>query len=472
MLGDEKHPLLANQGINYNNNNNSNNDNKNIDNVNINNIEKGAIIGYPKYYIPRRYIMVLLCFLATIVCYWLRTNMSMAIIPMQAHFGWSSSTKGVILSSFFWGYICLQLPGSWIATRLGGKLVLGVGVLMTSVFTLLTPFAAEHLPFLLLCRFCTGFAEAVTYPVIGMMLAEWAAPEERTMFITIVWCGGNLGTVISMVTTSPLIAVWGWRKLFYFNGATGLLWTLLWFLLAANQPHQFMGICAAELKYIHTPTSAVTPAGAVDGKPTVTLATYKMLLSSKHVWACVIANFCCNWGFYVLLTWIPTYINEELHFDLTKAGFIAVVPYLGLFVTGIVGGKCADSMIRRGVELSLVRKTFGVLGCALPAFFLIGLSFIYNVHAAIVCMALAVSLSGINYSSYSPNILDIAPKYAGVIMGVSNTFGTIPGIVAVYLTGLILDWWHSWAIVFILAGGIYLVNCVTWSILCTAKRLF
>lgn len=69
-LEDEKHPLLVNQEVIVNTNTHDNNP------------EKRGVMGYPKYYIPRRYVMVLLCFLATIVCYWLRTNMSMAIIPM------------------------------------------------------------------------------------------------------------------------------------------------------------------------------------------------------------------------------------------------------------------------------------------------------------------------------------------------------------------------------------------------------
>eukprot|EP00026_Physarum_polycephalum_P006196 Phypoly_transcript_06238.p1 GENE.Phypoly_transcript_06238~~Phypoly_transcript_06238.p1 ORF type:complete len:442 (-),score=26.46 Phypoly_transcript_06238:478-1803(-) len=377
-----------------------------------------GVVGYPKYYIPRRYIMVLLCFLATLVCYWLRTNMSLAIIPMSQEYVWSKKTQGLILSSFFWGYIMLQFPGSWIATRLGAKLVLGLGVLCTSLFTLLTPFAAFSVPLLLFCRFCTGFAEAVTYPVIAMLVSEWAATNERTVFITIIWCGGNLGTVISMLTTSPLITFFGWRALFYLNGCCGLVWALVWFAIAANQPHQMVGICDAEIKYIHAPTSTILPEGVtVDGKPRITFETIHMLLKSIHVWAIIIANFCCNWGFYVLLTWIPTFMHDELNFDISHAGFVAVIPYLGLFCFGIIAGRVADYMIKSGIELGLVRKTFGVLGCSLPALFLASLSFITEVSAAVVCMSLAVSLSGLTYSSYGPNILDIAPKYAGIIMG-------------------------------------------------------
>ena len=52
-------------------------------------------------------------------------------IPML-HIGW-------VLSSFFYGYLFTQIPGGWIATRFGGKHVFGIGVLVTSVLTLITP---------------------------------------------------------------------------------------------------------------------------------------------------------------------------------------------------------------------------------------------------------------------------------------------------------------------------------------------
>lgn len=437
----------------------------------------GGVLGYPRYYIPRRHIIVLLCFLATLICYWLRTNMSVAIIPMsQDHFHWSEATQGLILSSFFWGYICLQFPGSWIATKFGPKLVLGVGVLWTSLFTLLTPFAAPRLELLFLCRFCTGFAEAVTYPVISMLISEWAHPTERTRFLALIWCGGNLGTVIAMLTSSPLITFFGYENLFFLNGGCGIVWSLVWFALAANVPREMVGICEAEIQFIHQPTSAVLPSGSAtaspDGKPKVTLKTITMLLSNIHVWAIIIANFCTNWGFYVLLMYSPKYMTAQLNFNLNQAGFLAVLPYMGLFFVGIGAGRLADYLVKEGVDLTMVRKTFGILGCALPAFFLIGLSFISQVNPAVTCMVLAVSFHGLNYSSYGPNMLDIAPKYAGVIFGISNTFGTIPGIVGVYLTGWMLGEFHSWPMVFILASIVYLINCVTWGFLATAKRLY
>jgi len=67
---------------------------------------------------------------------------------------------GWVLSSFFFGYLITQIPGGWLATRFGGKYVFGVGVLVTSLLTLITPqMAYFNLWALVTCRVVIGFFE-------------------------------------------------------------------------------------------------------------------------------------------------------------------------------------------------------------------------------------------------------------------------------------------------------------------------
>lgn len=125
----------------------------------------------PSQYWPRRFILVGLCFLSTFVCYIDRVNMSVAIIPMAEEFKWDQTTKGIVLSSFFYGYLATQVLGGWLADRYGGKVVLGFGVLWWSVFTLLTPpAAAVSLAVLFIARVGMGFGEGVAFPAIHKTL--------------------------------------------------------------------------------------------------------------------------------------------------------------------------------------------------------------------------------------------------------------------------------------------------------------
>lgn len=61
---------------------------------------------------------------------------------------------------------------------------------------------------------------------------------------------------------------------------------------------------------------------------------WKSMMTSKPVWAIIIAHFSENWGFYTLLTGMPTFMKDVLGYKLDQAGFLAAFPYL--LMAGIV----------------------------------------------------------------------------------------------------------------------------------------
>jgi MFS family permease len=72
---------------------------------------------------------------------------------------WEKTTQGMILGSFFWGYLATQIPGGWVAARFGGKRVLGLGMAICSLCTFVTPLAAQtSYIFLMVVRVLMGIA--------------------------------------------------------------------------------------------------------------------------------------------------------------------------------------------------------------------------------------------------------------------------------------------------------------------------
>ena len=63
--------------------------------------------------------------------------------PKEGEFEWNKSVQSTMMSAFFYGYLVLQIPGGWLAGRFGGKRVLGIGVLVTALATVLMPMAAR-----------------------------------------------------------------------------------------------------------------------------------------------------------------------------------------------------------------------------------------------------------------------------------------------------------------------------------------
>ena len=82
---------------------------------------------------------------------------------------------------FFYGYVATQVPGGRLAEVLGGKWLFGLGVLVTSVLTVLTPLAARtNLTLFLVVRVVEGLGEGVPFPAMLAMIARWSAPHERS----------------------------------------------------------------------------------------------------------------------------------------------------------------------------------------------------------------------------------------------------------------------------------------------------
>ncbi|KAK3094625.1 hypothetical protein FSP39_004159 [Pinctada imbricata] len=86
---------------------------------------------------------------------------------------------------------------------------------------------------------------------------------------------------------------------------------------------------------------------------------------------------------------------------------------------------------------------------------------------AIALLTLGVSITGLQYSGFLVNHVDIAPPYAGILFGISNSMGSITGFVSPAVVGIITKEDQSrtqWQIVFYLAAGIYIFGALFYLI--------
>ena len=412
-----------------------------------------------------RTTVILMCFAATFVCYIDRVNISVTIIPMAQEYGWSNSTQGLILSSFYLGYLLMQIGGGRLADRFGGKLVLGLGVLIWSFFTVLTPGAALiGLSALLLARVGMGLGEAVTFPSIYSLVTRWFPADEKSKAVALNASGIPIGTVFALVATPWIVAHMGWEWAFYLFGGVGVIWYLAWQRLVTTDPADHPNISSAELEFLANNAAA---SGTVEKPPPI-----RYFLRNKPLWAIIVAHFCNNWTLYVVLSWLPKYVNEGLGVEFAAVGLIAMLPHITSFACLNIAGNITDRMIRRGMDVTFVRKlmqtiAFGGLATCL---FLIG--FVESVWAAIGILCLGKVFSAAGIGGHSVNHMDIGPRHAGTLMGITNTAGTIPGIVGVYVTGLILEFTGSWALVFQVTAGVTLFGMIFYLLFASGEKQF
>ncbi|XP_073222182.1 ascorbate transporter, chloroplastic-like isoform X2 [Cicer arietinum] len=378
--------------------------------------------------LPKRWVIVLLCFTAFLLCNMDRVNMSIAILPMSQEYNWNSATVGLIQSSFFWGYLLTQILGGIWADKLGGKVVLGFGVVWWSMATVLTPIAARiGLPYLLIMRAFMGIGEGVAMPAMNNILSKWIPVSERSRSLSLVYSGMYLGSVVGLAFSPMLIQNFGWASVFYSFGSLGSIWFAFWLRKAYSSPKDDPDLGAEEKRLILE--------GGVSKAP-VSDIPWKLILSKPAVWALIISHFCHNWGTFILLTWMPTYYNQVLKFNLTESGLLCVLPWLTMAIFANIGGWIADTLVSKGFSITTVRKGSD-----------------------------AFSQSGL-YSNHQ----DIGPRYAGVLLGLSNTAGVLAGVFGTAATGYILQR-GSWNDVFKVSVALYIIGTLVWNIFSTGEKI-
>ncbi len=401
--------------------------------------------GIPRW--PQRYTVVALFFLGTALCYIDRISISVAIIPLARQFGYDSAAQGLVLSAVFWGYLWTQLAGGWMADRFGGHRVLAAGVAIWSLATVVTPIAAAaSFVALLAARVLLGLGEGVNFPSIHSLTSRWTLPSERARVLSVNYSGMYVGTILALSASPLIIKAFGWPALFYISGALGLVWVAVWLFVAADRPETSSRVTIAELTLITSMRTAEARAMRVP---------WAAIARERAVWAIVVAHFCSNFGFNILLLWMPTYLHHTFSVPLERVGVYSIVPWISTFFIITFSGWLADTLIARGLAVGSVRKSMQTAAFMLGAISLIVVPAAHSPLMAVALLTLAASSNGIGSAAFGVNHLDVAPTYAGILMGISNTFATVPGIIGVAATGMIVQATRSFSAVFYLIAAVY-----------------
>jgi ACS family sodium-dependent inorganic phosphate cotransporter len=399
---------------------------------------------------PPYYTVVLLLFAAVFISYIDRTNISVAAIAMKDELGWTETDKGVVLSSFFVGYLLLMAASGALANRYGGWLVLGVAVVWWSAWTMLTPPAAMmSLTALIVARIPLGLGEAAVFPAAINMIGRWVPPERRSRATALLISAISLGTVFSLPVTGWLVREYGWHLPFYLFGAVGLLWYVAWYVLARGEHPD---------------------AGATRSVKEQRTIPWRRLLGMPAVWAIIVSHFASNWSLYLLLAWLPSYFKTTFGVSLANAGLLSAAPWLVSFVVANLAGAWADRMLKAGRDTGFVRKLMQTIALVGGAVFLLLLTKATTATAAVLLMCCATGAAAFCMSGFGPNCFDIAPRYADVIWGISNSVATLPGIIGVYVTGWLVDRTGTYVAPFLLTAVIALFGAVFYLVFGSGKQ--
>ncbi|KAG5846183.1 hypothetical protein ANANG_G00147100 [Anguilla anguilla] len=302
------------------------------------------------------------------------------------------------------------------------------------------------------------------------MWSKWAPPLERSRLATTSFCGSYAGAVIAMPLAGILVQYVGWSSVFYIYGVFGMIWYMFWLILAYDSPAVHPTISEEERTYIETSIGeGVGLMSATEKFKT----PWRRFFTSMPVYAIIVANFCRSWTFYLLLISQPAYFEEVFGFPISKVGLLSAVPHMVMTIVVPIGGQLADLLRSRKIlSTTTVRKIMNCGGFGMEATLLLVVGFSHTRGVAISFLVLAVGFSGFAISGFNVNHLDIAPRYASILMGISNGVGTLSGMVCPLIVGALtkhktrLEWQH----VFVIASMVHYTGVVFYAIFASGEK--
>jgi MFS family permease len=439
--------------------------------------------------LPVRYLIVLLTFICTSVCYIERVGFSIAYTVAADAAGVKQSTKGTILSTFYYGYACSQVPGGYFAQKIGGRKILLLSFLLWSLTCAILPLDPNKTLILVTARLLVGVSQGFIFPSIHTVLAQWVPLHERSRSVSLTTSGMYLGAALGMLFLPSLVKFKGPQSVFIAEAFLGFVWSFIWFRYSSDPKSSASGAGESILpvnKKVDGRVSVGIEKSGVEkngGKKSGIGIPWMKIMTSFPVWAIVVNNFTFHYALYVLMNWLPTYFELGLKLSLHEMGSSKMLPYLNMFVFSNIGGVVADYLItRRIMSVTRTRKFLNTIGFLVASFALIVIPSFRTSGGAVFCSSVALGFLALGRAGFAVNHMDIAPRYAGIVMGVSNTAGTLAGIVGVDLTGKLLEAAkssdldlsspESWRMVFFIPGLLCVFSSVIFLLFSTGERIF
>ena len=369
--------------------------------------------------------IAILSFLALVIAYCDRVNISVAAPAIMRDRGWDTTQMGWVLSAFFIGYAGFMIPAGILADRFGPKRVFAAAIGCWSLCTALTPLP-QSLRGLYALRVAMGVGESGTFPSINGILVRWFPRDEYSRATGFCWSGGYAGPILGIPLASLILKMFGWQAVFWMFAAAGFVWLPVWLWIAADSPERSGRVSAEELALIR---------GAQKDVGERVTVPWGKLLRLPPLWALLALHFSSNWFAYVMISWLPTYLTAARGFSLSSMAVGASLPY----VSALLATNAFASLIDRltiGRNRTRVRKLFlipyGLAGAALLL-----LQFVSSPGAIVLLLCAAMALLTSATPVYASNSLDLAPRYAATIVGVQSCVANLAGVIAPVAVGYI-----------------------------------
>src|SRR5437868_5374686 len=242
-----------------------------------------------------------LLFVCLVINYIDRGNLSIAAPLLKRELDLSPSQLGILFAAFFASYTAMQFVIGWLVDRFEANTILAAGFLLWSLATTTTGLV-RGFAILLTMRLILGIGESVALPAGSKILARHLPEHHRGFASGALMSALRCGNAVGTFGAGYLIAKYSWRPVFIGIGLVSLLWLPAWAKWMPRDGH--------------------LPAEPRKGGP-----GFWKILAQRSFWGTAVGHFACNYLFYFMITWLPSYLVLERHLSMITMTHIAGVYY-------------------------------------------------------------------------------------------------------------------------------------------------
>ena len=327
----------------------------------------------------------------------------------------NNTQLGLVNSIFFFTYTIAQIPAGTLSDKFGRKIILVPGFILFGIFTGVSGIMAGFTGFLV-ARALTGITQTTYYWPQVALSSEAIPNKRRSIGSAIINSGAALGISLGFISSSTLVLEWGinWRMMFYIFSVLTILCGL------------FIGFVVKEGKRQKKDVSNPV----IDIETDISMLS---LLKNRNLLITFIILFCSIYGFTVIMTWLPKYLQVERGFQGSEIGFISsLVPWAaipGSLFVGYLSDKYGKKKIFvfTLVPIAAISLWATVYIQSIPL--MIGALIIYGLFGKI-------ALDPVLIATVSENV---NPESYGRAFSLYNFIGMSSSIVAPFIAGYLAD---------------------------------
>ena len=394
-----------------------------------------------------QWIAIILVTAAIALNYMDRSTLAIGNLKIRQEFGINATAIGALGSAWAMTYGLAQLPSGYLLDRIGPKALVGLSMIVWSVFQAAGGIAVGYTQ-LMLSRIGLGATEAPCFPSATRSVSDWFDVKDRGTPSGVYTSGAYIGPTIAPPILTGIMLAWDWRVMFIVMGVAGIVAAGFWFLIYRDPRRQTL--LPQDTEYLRANREA---------RASVSLREWSYLFRFKAMWALMLGAFCTGYITWMYQTWLPAYLEMQQHISIAKTGFLASVPLICAFFGALAGGWVSDRLVKRGVELVASRRQPLILGLLASGVFTGLAAMASSAGAAIACIALAMFFMQFGITCKWILVTAVTPQaWCASAASNQNFAGFMGGTLSPILTGYVVDVTGSFVLALAIGAAITLVG--------------